>query len=246
MNSRHRFFPVIHVIDEAQATTDAKLAADAGAHGVFLIDMNNAGIDLIQLGRGLMFQLPDLKIGINHLNLAMPDALARNSAAGIHMTWSDHAGFRAGRPEGLAPLKAKKILDENHAGHELFAGVGFKYQAHDPDELESARAAAAMGFTVTTSGSATGSAPNPERIARFHDALHPAGARLAIASGMTPDNVKQFAPYATDFLVATGISTPKDRLELGKMRQFIAAMQGTEKDLQAGLDTRTAKSSAPA
>jgi predicted TIM-barrel enzyme len=57
---------------------------------------------------------------------------------------------------------------------------------------------------VTTSGPGTGRAAEVTKIQRMREAL--GDAPLAIASGITPENVDQYLPYADCFLVATGIS----------------------------------------
>jgi predicted TIM-barrel enzyme len=75
---------------------------------------------------------------------------------------------------------------------------------------------------ITTSGMATGSAPAVEKIRSMREAIgkHP----LAIASGMTPENVSQFMPYADAFLVATGISKSSYELDPAKVAAFVKAI----------------------
>ena len=56
---------------------------------------------------------------------------------------------------------------------------------------------------VTTSGMATGCAASIDKVEMMRRALgkHP----LALASGVTPENVDSYLPYVDAFLVASGI-----------------------------------------
>lgn len=57
---------------------------------------------------------------------------------------------------------------------------------------------------VTTSGPGTGYAADIEKIRRMKQAL--GNTPLAIASGITPENIVNYLPHADCFLVATEIS----------------------------------------
>ena len=81
------------------------------------------------------------------------------------------------------------------------------------------RNALAAGFIPTTSGSGTGSAPDLEKIVAMSRAT---GGVLAIASGMTPWNVAQYAPYLSHILVATGIALDEHRIDADKLCLLIA------------------------
>jgi predicted TIM-barrel enzyme len=49
--------------------------------------------------------------------------------------------------------------------------------------------------------------------------------KLAIASGITPDNVEIFAPHADCFLVATGISLDSRMLDPAKVASVAEVLQ---------------------
>ena len=57
---------------------------------------------------------------------------------------------------------------------------------------------------ICTSGPATGLAADIEKIQRLYSAR--GEKTLALASGITPENVSEYLPCADHFLVATGIS----------------------------------------
>jgi predicted TIM-barrel enzyme len=85
-----------------------------------------------------------------------------------------------------------------------FGGVAFKYQRHVSDLSASAKIASRYMDVVTTSGPGTGLAANREKIVAMKQAMD--DCPLAVASGITPENVSDYLEVADCFLVATGIS----------------------------------------
>ncbi len=75
----------------------------------------------------------------------------------------------------------------------------------------------------TTSGPGTGSAPELRKIREMREALGPDGP-LAIASGITAENVVEFARYATHFLVASGVSRDEHHLDPVKVAELAAVL----------------------
>ena len=69
---------------------------------------------------------------------------------------------------------------------------------------------------VTTSGVATGKAADLEKITTFRRACadHP----LAVASGITPDNISDYAPLLDAILIATGINEDDDFYNINLQR----------------------------
>ncbi len=74
---------------------------------------------------------------------------------------------------------------------------------------------------LTTSGAGTGSAPSADKIETLVDAAP--GIPIAIASGITPENVRQIAGRAHAVLVATGISHDFEHLDPNRVRALVAA-----------------------
>ena len=88
-----------------------------------------------------------------------------------------------------------------------FGGVAFKYKRQvDHDELGAAAARAAHYMDVVcTSGPETGKPASIEKIQAMHAGLGDGATSLAVASGITVDNVKAYLPYVDAYLVGTGI-----------------------------------------
>jgi predicted TIM-barrel enzyme len=72
---------------------------------------------------------------------------------------------------------------------------------------------------VTTSGPGTGKAASPDKIRTMKQAL--GDFPLAIASGITPDNIDDYLPNADCFLVATGVSSSFDELDAKLVEQLV-------------------------
>ena len=98
----------------------------------------------------------------------------------------------------------RKAQEESRWQGLYFGGVSFKYQRR-VDDLEKA-STIAMNYmdVVTTSGPGTGEAADTTKIKRLKKAF--GNFPLAIASGITVENVEYYLDYADCFLVATGIS----------------------------------------
>lgn len=112
----------------------------------------------------------------------------------------------------------------------VFASVAFKYQ---PEESNPAQAAAVVrknGLLPTTSGAGTGMAPTVEKIEGMSAA---AGGQLAVASGMDPHNVHQYAKHLSHILVATGVSSDEHHFDEGLLTQFVMAVRYSTQDQEA-------------
>ena len=200
-----KIIPVIHYENNAQTMRNAERAFAAGSDGLFLIEMNANNNLLIEPAEMLRKAYPEKELGLNLLGIEPTRAICINAILGMDMTWTDEQPTHS----SLDPwFDADEISFEmtDHMTHELFCGVAFKHQKSEPDPSLSARKAVEMGFIPTTSGEATGVAAKADKIADMRKAIGP-DAPLAIASGITPDNVHEFAPHLTHILVATGISS---------------------------------------
>nr|WP_280531184.1 BtpA/SgcQ family protein [Shinella yambaruensis] len=103
-------------------------------------------------------------------------------------------------------------------------GTCFKKQREvAPEHYEvSARIAVSWMDVVTTSGIATGHAPELDKIETFRRGV--GDAALALASGITPENAPAFAPLVDCFIVGTGISYEGDfhNLDPARLARLLA------------------------
>lgn len=219
---KHTFIAVVHVEDETTMLRNVTVAQEQGADGVFLI--SHAQVQwpqLLSLYHAARTQFPEYWLGVNMLDLRACEAVALHRYTGDGV-WADDAGVYSNTDTSEARRVARSRLSGGWKGL-YFGGVAFKHQRHVTDPAEAARAAIPYVDVVTTSGSATGTAPDAKKIQCMKEAIgeHP----LAIASGMTPDNVLTFMPWADCFLVATGISRSFTELNPVLVRAFAEALR---------------------
>lgn len=210
--SSKRFFPVIHCVCPykeqgiGHAIKNTRIAIENGADGVFLIGHSINCHKLSYIYQQVREQFPEIWIGVNFLGLtAAADwsslPIMVNVCLGINALWMDcvpDERFMFGKLGTHKPV-------------EVFGGVAFKYI--DPNirgaalSRECARAKQLVDV-ITTSGSKTGS---PPEVAKLEEIRRNIGTetRLALASGVTRENVPLFLSTATDFLVASSIIEPR-------------------------------------
>jgi hypothetical protein len=195
---------VIHHLDYDTSLLQAKIAFQSHADGVFLISHEGADGELLTPALDIKKSYPSKSIGLNFLTLSPSEALQKVADHNLDMVWVDNPGISSAKTSNEA-LKIGEWLTHNGGKVRFFASVAFKYQAVDPNPGAAASAAAGLHMIPTTSGNATGYSPSVEKIRSMRETLGPQ-APLAIASGVSPENVHDYLPYATHFLVATGVS----------------------------------------
>jgi hypothetical protein len=219
--SAHYVLPVIHYLDAQTAIEQADVAFAAGADGIFLISHHSSDDDLIMPAMTIKGRYPDKAIGINFLSKKALPALQIVIDLGLDMIWTDTPGVTSKKTTEDARAIAQ-ILAAPGKKPVFFGSVAFKYQAHEQFPGAAAHAASDLGMLATTSGSGTGSAPEVDKISSMYAAVAAAGKpELAIASGLTPENIASFAPYATHFLVATGVSTDEHHFDPDRLAAFV-------------------------
>jgi hypothetical protein len=224
--SEHVILPVIHVSGTEQAYKNAAIAFDSGADGIFLINHSISYVHLLDIHNQVKSIFPDRWIGINCLDLKPVDVFSKITQE-VDGVWVDNAGITE---ESDEQVEADAINDSRiKSGFKglYFGGVAFKYQQHVFDIKTTTAIASKYVDVVTTSGPRTGQPAEIHKIKKMKKVLgdHP----MAIASGITPDNVLQYLPYVDCLLVATGVSKSFTEFDpalltvlIKKVRQFDA------------------------
>ena len=209
--------PVIHVLDNEQAERNVQLAIDGGCHGVFLINHDFPYTQFLPIIRHVRNKFPNFWVGVNFLAVtglhAFP-VLAQLGDEGYRVDayWADDARIDE-KCDAENQTEAKEIDQVRQScgwGGLYFGGTAFKKQREvsETDYAQSASIAYQFMDVVTTSGIATGHSADLSKMSTFRDACgdHP----LALASGITPENVTVYLPYVDAVLVATGINIKDD------------------------------------
>jgi len=211
-----KIFPVIHLLDSSTAQRQALVARRCGADGIFIISHHGDNGTVVQVARDIKLGSFALPVGINLLGEPADYVFRVAVDNKLNMIWADDMGVDS---TGLSPIGEALSTVKTKGNHlDMFASVAFKYRPFEVDPAEAALNALNAGFIPTTSGDGTGIAPDVAKIKLMSEAT---GGRLAIASGMRPDNVALFAPYLSHILVATGVALDDYRIDEGKLSELI-------------------------
>lgn len=209
--------PVIHVLDNEQAERNTAIARHAGCPGVFLINHDFPVEQFLPIIRHVRQQFPDYWLGVNFLAVTGREAfpvLAELAESGCRVDayWADDARIDESLSAENQPEAQHILQTKNNCGWDgmYFGGTAFKKQreVHPDDYQKSANIARSYMDVVTTSGIATGQSADHQKMDIFRKAC---GDRpLALASGITPENIAEYRPWVDAVLVATGINIKDD------------------------------------
>lgn len=215
--------PVIHVQSSEQAVRNALLAKQCRCDGVFLINHGISHPALLAAFQAVRQACGDFWIGINSLG-RKPETLFVDLPRDLGGVWTDNAEIDEAGGEQSAARRVSEAITRHGWQGLYFGGVAFKYQ-RDVQDLERAALLASQHMdVVTTSGPGTGQAADLDKVRRMKQAL--GHTPLALASGVTPENVEQFLPWVDAYLVATGISSSFFELDAPRVQQLVAAVHG--------------------
>ncbi|KQU01964.1 hypothetical protein ASG56_20830 [Rhodococcus sp. Leaf7] len=192
-----KIYPVIHV-HEVDVHREVDIARQHDVAGVFLIDHDRDDARLMAAVAAVTHAHPGFFVGVNVIRRPLAAAIGvLESAFGddlpVDAIWAD-----------FIDLDAPPAPTHWRGMH--FGGVAFKHQPPVPlGDLPSVGAAARdRADVVTTSGEGTGRAADPVRLRALREGL--AGRPLALASGVTPDNIVDYRGLVDHVLVASGIA----------------------------------------
>lgn len=198
--------PVIHVVNNEQVFDNVEICKRNGINKIFLIDHCSDGKRSLPSYSEEIRERYGLWVGVNLLGQDIEKLLIKAEEWDLlnfktDAIWSD---------DGLTHFDMDKLMDieyKNTYNGQFFGGLAFKYQKQ-PDDLNLACQKSKFITDVSvTSGSGTGTAPTKvkiEQIRKYLGTHHP----LAIASGVSADNIKSFIGLAQYAMVATSITNP--------------------------------------
>ncbi len=209
--------PVIHIVDNKQVFTNVETCVKCGINKIFLIDHSGSERSLPSYSEEIKADYK-LWVGINLLGHDIKKILTRAEEWALFnfhtdAIWSD---------EDLSHLSVDELLDIKskitYKG-EYFGGLAFKYQRQPVDVRTACNNSKLITNVSVTSGSGTGSAPTKVKIQQLREHLgnHP----LAIASGVSVDNIKSYIGLAQYAMVATSITDNKELIIEQKLTELI-------------------------
>jgi len=210
-------FPVIHVLDHDQTAVNIDIAMTHDCPGVFLINHDFGVEDFIPIVRSIRKQYPEVWLGLNFLAVTGKQAfpvLGALSQEGCDIDgyWADDARIDE-RRELLEQSEARETIEvRDKSGWKglYLGGTAFKKQrpVKQCDYLRSAQIACQWMDVVMTSGVATGEEAGTDKVGIFREGVGECA--LGLASGITPDNIDNYASDLDVILVATGINYADD------------------------------------
>ena len=218
-------FPVIHVQDTPQAVRNISVAVTEGAQGAFLINHDFGVEDFLPIIREARGEFPALWLGINFLGVTGKDAFPvlaslKEEGCDIDAYWADDARIdeAAAPDQQVEPEEILAVKQSSGWRGLYFGGTAFKKQREvSPGDYTVAASIASQQMdVVTTSGVATGKQAELSKVRTFRSAM--GEAPLALASGVTPGNIDDYAADVDAVLVATGVNMPGDFYNIDKMR----------------------------
>ena len=222
--------PVVHPIGREEALASVRIAHDLGVRGVFLIDQGMTEREVFKLVSTVRERYPALWIGLNLLTRAPSEALvtALVGCGAIDGIWADNAGIdeRRGGDSTHPSAEAFAFARDTASWKGLyFGGVAFKYQREVPAKDLGRAAEMSLPYVdvLCTSGPGTGYAADVEKVRALRAGL--GDHAMALASGVTPENVRSYLPYVQAFLVGTGIERQLGVLDPAKIEALLRAMR---------------------
>lgn len=212
--------PVIHCESTEQALRNTTIAVDAGCAGVFLINHSISAESLLGMIRVVRASFSDLWLGANFLGMGAADVFGKIPLDDLDGIWTDDGCVDEHRTEQPAAEAVQTAIGESGWSGTYFGGVAFKYQREVDDLTKAAEIASRYMDVVCTSGPGTGKAASIEKLKAMKLAI--GDKPLAVASGITPENVSDALPWVDLFLVSTGISRSFTELDAMRVQSLVS------------------------
>jgi uncharacterized protein len=197
--------PVIHMINLEQVFANVETCVKNGIKKVFLINHVVSAQDVLSAAKDVKSEYPELWVGVNLLGVPTSNAICLPDKV-VDGLWCD------------GTLTIEDITNRRFTGM-LFGGLAFKYQRQPSDLEEACKNATLTTDVATTSGPGTGKAATITKIETIRGYLgsHP----MAIASGVSADNIENYMHLVDYLLVASSITDKDEMIIEGKLVELM-------------------------
>ena len=207
---------VIHTESEDQLRRNIERLDGIKIAGVFLINHGKLNYkQLYRIGNKLKKDDPNLWIGYNFLDLGS-SAFTYLKDKEVDGLWVDNsfAGLNLFKLKTIDKARIKSKFKGLY-----FGGFAFKGQIQPPSMERACEDCKTFIDVPTTSGVGTGIAVDIDKIKVIYKYLG-SSYRLAVASGITSENVGDYLPYVSDYIVSTGVSDSFTEINTDKVRKL--------------------------
>lgn len=212
-----KFYPVVHVDNLDQALANLEICVQSQADGAFLINHEISAMNLDLIFMKCRVEYPELFLGLNFLDLSPTQAMDVIDN-GVSALWTDNAFILEGQDEQTYAQNVLDIKDDEVFPWrgQYFGGVAFKYQKPVKDLEKVCLIAKQYMDVVCTSGPGTGKPADVEKLMKMKSVLDQTP--LAVASGISIDNVLNYKDCVDIFMVASSIGKDFLNLDLEKTK----------------------------
>jgi hypothetical protein len=213
-----KIIPVIHTVNLEQVQYNVNLCQANGINDVFIIshkvrDWKKAVYDFQTYLNWIRTTYPEMKVGVNFLQLDTLPAVLESNTLGFDYLWADTSYLQSKSTLHIA----EKIAEIKQTTY--FGCVAFKYQKPEEDLEWSCSKAKELMDIVVTSGDGTSYAPAIEKIKTIKSFI--GDKPLAIASGITPENKSMYQDLVDCFMVASSITDKYENIIESRLKDLI-------------------------
>lgn len=186
-----RIIPVIHLVNTKQLLRNIDTCLNNNIKHVFIINHLTDYNDVINNASLIKETFPKLWVGVNILD--MQPSVSLKIDLPFDGIWIDKT------------LTLTDVENKIFKG-DIFSGLNFKYQKQfSGKDLEDQIQIIKQTSTIAcTSGAGTGKEASIEKIKNIKELL--GDFPLALASGVSSNNIENYLPYVDNFLVASSIT----------------------------------------
>lgn len=193
--------PVIHMLNEEQVFANVDTCVANGVNQVFIINHAVSTAELMDCA----FKVRDrftVWVGVNRLGSSIDSS--------IQIDWK------------LDGIWIDETLTKEHISNcydgMIFSGLAFKYQPQPTDLKEACELIKKTSNVAVTSGEGTGKPADLEKIQRIREYL--GEFPMAIASGVSAQNVNNYKDLANYLLVASSITDHNEMIISDKLKEL--------------------------
>lgn len=224
-NKKYVLLPVIHVKDLEQVLKNCELCFECGTDGVWLINHNVDSSELVRIIKDVRNIYPEKWIGANFVDLYAHEAFDVINETGIKLDglWVDNAMIN----EDSTFQKTAEFLNcvrfKNSWNGLYFGSIAFKYKAQPKNLKTLAKKAYPFMDVVTTSGTGNGNEMPVKKAQDIFDSVM--GTPIAIASGVTHQNIQKYSKYVNCFMVSSCIESDFFNFDRQKLIDLVSIVR---------------------
>jgi hypothetical protein len=221
----HVLLPVIHVKNYEQALSNCKMCFECGVDGVWLINHDCSSLDMIDIIKKIRYTYPTNWIGANFVDLYPHEVFNRIQKMKLQLdgVWTDNAMINEDSNFQNAAEFVNYSKFANSWNGLYFGGIAFKYRTEPKSVGKVASIAQTYVDVVTTSGNGNGHQMPLSKALEISSNV--TNAPVAVASGITHQNILTYKPYVNCFMVSSCIEEDFYNFDRAKLNSLVSIVK---------------------